>query len=110
MLNVSAVGVIKAVSVRIEEIPARTGKALEVEGHRIAIFRLGSGEVRAVENRSPYRGGPLAEGLVSGEFVYCPLYDWKISLADGQVQEPDTGAVRTYPVEVREGRATIYVR
>ncbi|MNI83125.1 Assimilatory nitrite reductase [NAD(P)H] small subunit [compost metagenome] len=51
---------------------------------------------------SPYRQGPLAEGTVSGEYVYCPLYDWKISLLTGKVQEPDEGQVPTFEVEVEQ--------
>ena len=35
--------------------------------------------------------GPLSEGTVSGEYVYCPLHDQKIDLASGEVQEPDEG-------------------
>lgn len=99
----------RMVSVPIEEIPARSGKELEVDGQRIAVFRLGSGEVRALENRSPRRGGPLAEGIVAGEYVFCPLFDWKISLNDGQVQAPDIGCVRTFQAEVRGGQVMVYI-
>jgi nitrite reductase (NADH) small subunit len=38
----------------------------------------------------------LTEGIVSGEYVYCPMHDWKICLDDGNVQEPDAGCVKTY--------------
>jgi nitrite reductase/ring-hydroxylating ferredoxin subunit len=48
------------------------------------------------------RGGVLSEGLVSGEYVYCPVYDWKISLVDGKVQAPDNGQVRTYKIEIEK--------
>jgi nitrite reductase (NADH) small subunit len=34
--------------------------------------------------------------------VYCPVYDWKISLKDGKVQAPDEGQVRTFKVELQE--------
>jgi nitrite reductase (NADH) large subunit len=73
----------------------------------IVLFHLTDG-VRAVENRCP-KDGPIAEGIVSGEFVFTPLYDWKISLVDGQVQAPDTGSIKTYQVEVVGGSVYIYV-
>ena len=38
----------------------------------------------------------LSDGLVSGEYVFCPVYDWKISLVNGQVQAPDEGQVKVY--------------
>ncbi|WP_066249762.1 nitrite reductase small subunit NirD [Neobacillus drentensis] len=84
-------------------IRVRSGYSLKIDDTEIALFKLTSGEVYAVENRSPHpKGGVLSEGLVSGEYVYCPLYDWKISLKDGKVQAPDEGQVRTFKVELEE--------
>lgn len=83
------------------ELPVRTGQIVRINGEEIVLFRLTSGAVKAVENRSPHpKGGTLSDGLVSGEYVYCPVYDWKISLIDGQVQAPDQGEVKMYPVEI----------
>lgn len=76
------------------------GKVVEVQGHTVAVFRLPDNRFKAVENRCPHKGGPLAEGIVSGEFVFCPLHDWKIALKDGQVQAPDHGCVHRYEVAV----------
>ncbi|MDR7238403.1 nitrite reductase small subunit NirD [Neobacillus drentensis] len=84
-------------------IRVRSGYSLKIDDTEIALFKLTSGEVYAVENRSPHpKGGVLSEGLVSGEYVYCPVYDWKISLKDGKVQAPDEGQVRTFKVELEE--------
>ena len=82
-------------------LPERAGQAITVNGEKIVLFRISNGDVKAVENRSPHRkGGTLADALVSGNFIYCPVYDLKISLDDGKVQAPDTGEVKTYEVEV----------
>ncbi|GIW49982.1 MAG: assimilatory nitrite reductase [NAD(P)H] small subunit [Anoxybacillus sp.] len=86
---------------KYDELPVRVGQAIKIGEHEIALFRLSNGDVRALENKSPHpKGGVLSEGLVSGEYVFCPLYDWKISLIDGKVQEPDQGQVKTYQVEI----------
>ncbi|RXT07260.1 nitrite reductase small subunit NirD [Ammoniphilus sp. CFH 90114] len=91
------------------QLPERMGQAITVGQWEIALFRLTNGEVRAIENRSPHpKGGVLSEGLVSGEFVYCPLYDWKISLRDGTVQAPHKGLVKTFPIEIEGDR--IFIR
>ncbi|CAH1194803.1 Assimilatory nitrite reductase [NAD(P)H] small subunit [Paenibacillus auburnensis] len=67
----------------------------------LAIFRTSDDQFYAVENRSPHpKGGPLAEGIVSGYYLYDPLYDWKIDLRNGEVQAPDKGIVATFPVTV----------
>lgn len=74
----------------------------------LAVFHTTSGDLYALENRTPHRkGGSLAEAIVSGHYIYCPLRDLKINLEDGMVQEPDTGQVRTFHVKVEAG--TVYV-
>lgn len=81
----------------------RSGYTIKIDDIEIALFKLTNGEVYAIENRSPHpKGGVLSEGLVSGEYVYCPVYDWKISLKDGKVQAPDEGQVRTFKVDLEE--------
>ncbi|WP_028545336.1 nitrite reductase (NAD(P)H) small subunit [Paenibacillus taiwanensis] len=78
----------------------RVGRAVEVEGQVIAVFRT-STHMYALLDRSPHpKGGPLNEGIVSGSFLYDPLYDWKIDMRDGMVQEPDSGQVQTFPLIV----------
>lgn len=85
-------------------LKTRTGYCVKIDNLDIALFKVTNGEVYAVENRSPHpKGGKLSEGLVTGSYVYCPVYDWKISLVDGKVQAPEEGQVRTYHVEVIEG-------
>lgn len=64
------------------------------------MFLTNEGEIFAVNNICPHKEGPLSEGTVSGSYVYCPLHDQKIDLKTGNVQEPDTGCVETYPVEI----------
>jgi nitrite reductase (NADH) small subunit len=91
-------------------LPERAGQVFKVSKEEIVLFRLTNGEVRAIENRSPHpKGGTLADGLVSGNYVFCPVYDWKISLEDGIVQAPDHGQVKVYPVEVWKDQVYIVV-
>lgn len=92
---------------RISEIPEQTGQAITLKGWEIALFHLSGGVFYAVENRCPHKEGPLAEGIISGKYVFCPLHDWKIDTTNGQVQEPDTGCVRSFPVEVSDDRVYI---
>jgi nitrite reductase (NADH) small subunit len=89
-------------------LPINIGQVFQIGDEEIALFRLADGTVKAVENRSPHpKGGTLVEGLVSGHFVYCPCYDWKISLEDGIVQAPDNGKVKTFQTEVDENIVSI---
>jgi nitrite reductase (NADH) small subunit len=90
----------KVVSIgSIQDLPERLGKIVFVGKTEVAVFKLLNGSIRAVENRCPHKGGVLSEGMVSGEFVFCPMHDWKICLEDGKVQDPDTGCVKTYQTQ-----------
>lgn len=84
----------------IDEFQVNIGKLVEIEDHAIAVFRLADRKFNAVENRCPHKGGPLAEGIVSGDYVFCPLHDWKIDLKDGNVQAPDHGCVKKFDVTI----------
>lgn len=87
----------------LDEYLIQIGRVVTVENHEIAVFRTSDGAIYALENKSPHpKGGPLAEAIVSGHYIYDPLYDWKIDLVSGLVQAPDSGKVDTYPIIVNE--------
>ncbi|MEH7176762.1 nitrite reductase small subunit NirD [Neobacillus vireti] len=91
----------KTLVANYSDLPVRAGYSVKMDDREIALFRVTNGKVYAIENHSPHpKGGVLTEGLVSGDYVFCPVYDWKISLADGKVQAPDEGQIETYQVEV----------
>ncbi|MDN4526313.1 nitrite reductase small subunit NirD [Fictibacillus fluitans] len=87
---------------KLSKLPEKLGMSLKVGEHDIALFKLSNGKIKAVENRCPHKGGVLAQGMVSGEYVFCPMHDWKICTESGEAQGPDTGCVKTYKVEVQE--------
>jgi nitrite reductase (NADH) small subunit len=91
-----------------ENIPLREGRAVRVGDLEIAIFNLGE-RFLAVDNRCPHRGGPLADGIVSGTSVVCPLHAWKIDLQCGAVTKPagDSPCLRTYRTRVEAGTVMI---
>ncbi|MBB6447159.1 nitrite reductase small subunit NirD [Bacillus benzoevorans] len=86
----------------IDEFPERLGKTVCLGDREFAVFRLSNNKVRAVQNSCPHKNGVLSEGMVSGEFVFCPMHDWKIDLGDGKVQAPDHGCVKTYKASVED--------
>ena len=88
----------------VDSIPLREGRAVHIAGHDIAVFNL-SNRFLAVENKCPHRGGPLADGIVSGGNVVCPLHAWKVDLASGEVtnQPAPPQCVKTFPVRVENG-------
>lgn len=92
----------------VDDIPTQGARVVrQPGGDDIALFRTGAGEVYAMFDRCPHKGGPLSVGLVHGKSVACPLHNWVIQLDTGQAQAPDEGCVRTVPVKVETG--TVYL-
>ncbi|GGF92486.1 assimilatory nitrite reductase [NAD(P)H] small subunit [Paenibacillus albidus] len=92
----------------VQDFLLQIGRVVVAGNKELAVFRTSEGTLYAVENRSPHpKGGPLAEGIVSGYYLYDPLYDWKIDLRSGEVQAPDHGQVKTFPVKVENGSVKV---
>lgn len=91
-------------------IPLREGRAVRVGDFDIALFNMGD-RFLAVENRCPHSGGPLADGIVSGSGVVCPLHAWKVDLECGSVVRPaeTTACVRTFPTKVEDGTVLLEI-
>ncbi len=90
-----------------EDIPLREGRCVTFENHRVALFRLGDGNVRAVQNTCPHKEGPLADGMVFGETVTCPLHTRTFDLRTGAGVNEGDGQLRVYPTRIVDGRVLI---
>jgi nitrite reductase (NADH) small subunit len=88
----------------IEEIPVRGARVVKTPRGCIAVFRVAEGDLFALDDRCPHRGGPLSNGIVHGRNVTCPLHNMVIGLEDGLAQGADTGSVRRHHVRVEAGR------
>ncbi|KKB11661.1 tRNA-(guanine-N1)-methyltransferase [Devosia geojensis] len=89
---------------RVTDIPQRGARCVNTPAGKIAVFRTADNHIYAIENRCPHKGGPLAEGIVHGASVTCPLHNWVFDLASGEAQGADEGQVRTFPIDVVDGR------
>ena len=81
------------------EIPEGTGKAVEVGGKTIALFHC-DGEFYAIDNTCAHRGGPLAEGSVSGTSVTCPWHGWEYDVRSGECAMDASVTVQPFTVKV----------
>ena len=88
------------------EIPEREGRRVKFGEHEAAVFNL-NGEYRAIDNTCPHKGGPLADGIVAGDSVFCPLHNWKIDLKNGCALSGGEGRVKTYPVKLIQNKICI---
>lgn len=88
----------------LEDVPLRGARMIKTYEGCVAVFRTAENEVFALDNACPHKAGPLAEGIVHGRSVTCPLHNWVISLETGQAQGADEGQVATYAARVEGGR------
>jgi nitrite reductase (NADH) small subunit len=86
-----------------DDVPLFEGRSVEVDGRRIAVFRLPD-RWAAIDHACPHAGGPLGDGLVADRCVTCPLHSRRFSLVTGERQDAPGEGVRTYEVRERDGR------
>ena len=85
------------------------GRSIRVDGQAIALFRGRTGDLYAVENRCPHRGGPLADGIFGGGQVICPYHSYRFDLATGACLTDATCSLRTFPVSERHGEILVTI-
>lgn len=88
----------------LDAIPQRGARVVKTVHGCVAVFRTGTDEVFALNNACPHKRGPLADGIVHGTSVTCPLHNWVISLETGKALGADNGQVATYATRIEAGR------
>ena len=83
------------------QVPLGEGRNFDVDGTVITVFRTRTGEVFATQPRCPHKGGPLADGLLGGTLLVCPLHDTTFDLRTGE-SIAGTCRLRTYEVRTAE--------
>jgi nitrite reductase (NADH) small subunit len=84
----------------VDRIPLGEARVYRVEGKDIAVFRCRSGNVFATGAECPHRGGPLADGLVGGESVICPMHGFAFDLRTGEAVGHECGRLAMHRVSI----------
>ncbi|MFI5011364.1 MAG: Rieske (2Fe-2S) protein [Hyphomicrobiales bacterium] len=109
----------KHVVAPLDELPPGSRKRVTVKGRPIAIFNVG-GELFALVDRCPHRGGSLCEGKLTGlvesaepgqyefsrpgEILRCPWHGWEFDIRTGKSWcDPERVRAMSYPVAVEPG-------
>jgi len=76
-------------------------------GEAVVMVRRGD-EVTAIGAVCTHYGGPLAEGLLEGDYVHCPWHHACFSVRTGEaLRAPALNPVACWRVEVRDGEAYV---
>ena len=81
----------------ISQIPPGEGHNFDVGGRVITVFHTRTAELFATQPRCPHKQGPLADGLLGGTLLVCPLHDTTFDLRTGGSTTSDC-RLETYPV------------
>jgi len=65
-----------------------------------------NGEISAMDNVCLHRGGPLGQGVISGEKVVCPWHGWEWDPKTGESGTPGA-KVAVYPLKIEGGDVLI---
>ena len=86
----------------LSQIPPGEGRNFEVAGRLIAVFRTRDDEVFASQAECPHLRGPLADGMMGGSIIVCPLHERSYDLRTGKVIAGECD-IEVYPVRVGDG-------
>src|SRR5690349_1673839 len=86
---------------RLSQIPPGEGRTFEVDGRSVAVFHTRTGQVLATQAECPHGRGPLADGLLGGTSLVCPLHEWTFDLTTGANLVGRCG-LELYPVRATE--------
>lgn len=90
----------------VDDIPLRGARMVKTAVGCIALFRTAEAEVFAASNTCPHKGGPLADGIVHGQKITCPLHNMVFDLNTGEAVGEDH-RIATYPVRIDGDRVLL---
>lgn len=82
------------------ELPPE-GEAREFNcgGQTICVAKA-NGNLAAIDNVCPHRGGPLGQGVVEGDKVVCPWHGWEFDLSSGALGHAPAHKLPTYELKI----------
>ena len=95
-------------AIRADELAPGQSMSVMVNGRNVALFNI-DGTFHALENKCAHRAGPLAEGSLSGQVVFCPWHDWQFDVTSGECVNAPGVSVQSFSVSVTDGDVLVDV-
>lgn len=84
----------------VSELPP-AGEAREAAcGDRLICIANSGGELSAMDNVCPHRGGPLGQGIVEDGKLICPWHAWAFDVKTGAAAHTPQAGVDVYEIKV----------
>lgn len=84
---------------KLRRFPAGRGRAFDVGGVRVAVFRTEDGWI-GVTDACPHMGASLADGRLVDGCIECAWHHWRYDLRSGVSDQRDWARVELYDVRV----------
>ena len=68
---------------KVSELLPGQSKTIVANGKEVGVYNVG-GEFFCIDNMCPHAGGPIADGQIEGEVVYCPYHMWPFNVKTGE--------------------------
>lgn len=91
----------------VAELPLGMGRGFRLGDLDVAVFRTREEKLFAVDGNCPHKGGPLADGMIVGESVVCPLHNFRFAAENGACDQQGICAVAVYPIDVVNGQVFV---
>jgi nitrite reductase/ring-hydroxylating ferredoxin subunit len=92
-----------------DEVAAGAALKVETEGLTLAVFNV-DGKFFVTDDLCTHGPGSLSEGYIEDDVVECNFHNGQFNIRTGEVVSPPCMiAVKTYPVQVVDGKVTIEV-
>ena len=109
----------------VDDFNERAVRVVAVEGREIGIVRWRGDEIYAIHNRCPHMAGPVCRGGVGPKLVCrdgspgslfvdedtpvlaCAWHRWEFDVRSGEALWDPGYRVKTYPVDVVDGRVFV---
>lgn len=84
----------------VSDLTENSSKLIEINNSEIALVHSGEGYY-AISNACTHVGGPLCEGLISGDKITCPWHGARFDFKTGKASSgPTRGDLKCYAVRV----------
>ena len=95
-------------AIAVTDLPPGQAMEVTVAGTPVALYNV-NGTFHATSNVCLHRGGPLGQGMLDGDAVFCPWHAWSWNVATGEnTANPDL-KIPAYAVKVEDGQVLVKV-
>ena len=77
--------------------PEGEAREFSVGGKTLCVATL-NGNVTAMDNVCPHRGGPLGQGMIEDGKIVCPWHAWAFNLKSGICEHNPQAKVETFTI------------